>query len=319
MEAARGRGSIDQAGWWCADNLMCEHVWWCSVWGWGVSSVVGFAFWGVLFVALMRLVHPKCARWLETWPSKVEDENSASWFAWHVQSTIHACTVVAMAFPAVRKLSSAGVMSQFSFPSAEHEDHLPETALVALGSHVFFCYIVVDTFVALYREAMTPDYFAHHCVFVFFCLLIQYDCFAPYLAAFLLMMEMSTIFLNGFSFTRNRLGYDHWVVKVFFLLFATTFILCRLVGTTYIACYFSHTVLFDRVPFTGIPRWHLNVICLALMAAVAIQLFWGCAIARKLIRVMAGSSHGKKARPAEEELASEGGAAGAEHVRLKSG
>mmetsp|Transcript_1490 Transcript_1490/g.3806 ORF Transcript_1490/g.3806 Transcript_1490/m.3806 type:complete len:326 (-) Transcript_1490:132-1109(-) len=318
----------DNPGWWCADNAaICRDLWWCSPTNYVLTTTVGMAFWTLMFIAIIRIVFPKVEKWLATWPSKIEDENCAAWFAWHVQSTIHASTVVAMALPAVRRLTYAPASAQFAQPAHEHMDHMPDITMIAKGSHVFFCYILVDTFVALYREAMTPDYLAHHAVFVFFCLLIQYDCFAPYLAGFLLLMETSTIFLNCFSFTRNRLGYDHWVVKVCFLLFASTFIVFRLVGTTYIAYLFSRTVLLDgKVPFTGIARWHLNILCIALAAAVSIQLFWGCAIGSKLIRILTGkggsSGRGDKkgtrpeASPAETNGA--GGAFGGEH-RLKSG
>merc|ERR1740121_1362806 len=82
---------------------------------------------------------------------------------------------------------------------------------------------------------------------MFFCVIIMYDCFAPYLAGSLLMMETSTIFLNMFSFTRNRLGYGHIFVKMSFLLFAVFFVIIRLGGQTYIALYFSRSVITKKL------------------------------------------------------------------------
>merc|ERR1712039_506899 len=128
-----------------------------------------------------------------------------------------------------------GPRAQLDAPAAAFAHHKEAIATVANTSHIFFCYTIVDTFVTFYRRAMTVDYFLHHMVFIFFCLMIQYDCFAPYVAGWLLVMEISTIFLNGFTYWRNRLGYDHIIVKVSFLLFGFSFMCVRLVGTTYIS------------------------------------------------------------------------------------
>merc|ERR1719262_1245407 len=99
-------------------------------------------------------------------------------------------------------------------------------------------------------------------------------------------METSTIFLNVFSFTRNRLGYDHMFVKASFLLFAAAFVSCRLAGTTFIACHFSRSVLLRVPDYDGIPGWHLYLLMVALILAVGIQLYWGFGIVKKLVRVM---------------------------------
>merc|ERR1711920_495265 len=110
-------------------------------------------------------------------------------------------------------------------------------------------------------ESMTVDYFAHHVVFIFVTVLMQYDCFGIYPAGWLLAMEFSTIFLNGFVYWRFRLGLDHIVVAGFFLVFTVAFFIFRFVGVIYIFIYWVNAVLQGTVPFHGIPKWHLYVVC----------------------------------------------------------
>merc|ERR1711920_1034553 len=98
---------------------------------------------------------------------------------------------------------------------------------------------------------------------------------------------MSTIFLNGFTYSRHRLGYGHVLVKVFFVLFALSFMCVRLVGTTYISIYWTMTVLQNTVAFRGIPRWHLYVLCAALISAVFLQIFWAVNIVKNLLKSFA--------------------------------
>lgn len=211
----------------------------------------------------------------------------------HVQSTIHAVIVVCMAIGPLMGLSEfstaerLGAPEEFS-PGAD----LEETARIANASHVFFCYMIVDTLVQIYRRELTLDYFAHHAVFIFFCIVIQGNCFAPYLAAWLLIMEMSTIPLNSFSFFRNRLGYDSILVQGSFLTFAVTFITCRLFGTTYIALYFNYHVwqgvVYEK-PFSP-SRIVLDAICWALVLATGLQVYWAYGIIQKLMKVLGSKS-----------------------------
>jgi len=270
---------------------MCPLVWWCAPQGYMLSTIVGTVFWITLFCVISMILYPLVEKWVERIPSKIKDEIGPTWFAWHVQSTIHASLVSYMALGPIYHLSTEPARFQLDTPQGDASEAITaDIASIANASHVFFCYLLVDTLVTIFRKAMTVDYFLHHVVFCFFCLLIQYDCFAPYLAGYLLIMEISTIFLNGFSFFRNRLGYGHWLVKAFFLLFGISFLFCRLVGTTYIAAYFCREVLGQHVPWRGIPRWHLWLLCVALVAAVAIQIFWAWAITKKLVKVMRSPS-----------------------------
>jgi len=146
---------------------------------------------------------------------------------------------------------------------------------------------------------MTIDYLAHHLIFMFFCVVIMYDCFAPYLAGWLLMMETSTIFLNLFSFTRNRLGYGHIFVKTSFLLFAVFFVLIRLGGQTYIALYFGHSVITNMPAYRGIPGWHLYSVMVGSIFGLGIQVFWGYEILKKLLRIMGSPA---AAKPSHHEM-----------------
>jgi len=250
----------------------------------------------ISFVALMKM-HSLCKGFIERRPSKYEDESTASWFAWHVQSTIHASAQVWFSLWPIWVLSSAEPRVQYWTPSGAASDlQMQAIARVANGAGVFFAYIFVDCFIAVFRNQMTIDYLIHHLVFMFFCIVIMYDCFAPYLAGWLLLMEASTIFLNSFSFTRNRLGYDHIFVKASFLLFAIAFVSCRLAGTTFIACHFSRSVLLRVPEYDGIPQWHLNLLVVALILAVGIQLYWGFGIVMKLVKVMGSSRETEKGK-----------------------
>lgn len=279
--------------WWCADNPnICPLLWWCGPRGYVTSSILGVLAFGTLFCFICLVIYPMVESAIERIPSKVRNERGPLWFAWHVQSVVHASLVTYMALGPVYHFSFSSPGFQLDTPDGDVPRATREMlASIANGSHVFFCYLLVDTVVTCVRKDMTLDYFAHHVVFCFFCLLITYDCFAAYLAGWLLIMEISTIFLNGFSFFRNRLGYDHWLVKGFFGIFFISFLLFRLVGITYIAAYFSNEVYKGRVLFQGIPRWHLWLVCVALVAAVGIQMFWANAIVKKLIKVLRAGGH----------------------------
>jgi len=297
MDIYRGH---DDAGMWCRDNAaLCPHrVWWCDAGGYARSTAVGVLCWSALFCAICGLLYPLAKGSMERWPSKFKNENCAMWFGWHVQSTIHAFWVSSLAFAAIYTLSDASAEAQFDASSTRNSQHINDAVgSIANTSHVFFCYILVDTLITLYRKEMTVDYFLHHLVFGFFCVVIQYHCFAPYLAGWLLIMELSTIFLNGFSFFRNRLGYDHFLVKAFFLLFASSFLVCRILGMTYIAGSFILVVFRQDVPFAGIPRWHLYTLVVALVGAVVLQYFWAYSIGRKVTKVLVGGSDGSSREP----------------------
>merc|ERR1719221_1477828 len=187
-------------------------------------------------------------------------------------------------------LSSADPEIHLAAPPLSGLAYKAPLGTIAKASHIFFCYIVVDTFVTFWRKSMTVDYFCHHVVFIFVTMLLQYDCFGVYPAGWLLAMEFSTVFLNGFVYWRFRLGMTHFIVAGFFLLFTIAFFAFRFVGVIYISIYWATAVFQGTVPFHGIPKWHLYVICAALVAAVAVQIFWAAGIARKLLKVFAGEA-----------------------------
>jgi len=281
---------------WCSagDIGICPLVWWCGPRAYVLTTVIGVLCWGALFVAILKLLYPQVHPLLSRYASKIESENEASWFAWNVQSTIHAITVTSMASgPTWMLWSTHNPHAQFDTPSARYA--LPPAEMVAAianTSHVFFCYILMDSVIAVVRKAMTLDYLLHHIIFAFFCVLIQYHCFAPFLAGMLLTMEFSTIFLNGFLYLRNRLGYKSWLVRSFFLLFGMTFFVFRLCGTTYITIRFCQEALGEVVAFPRVPKWHIYLISIALVLAVAMQVYWAAALGLKWMKVM-GDGGGK--------------------------
>jgi hypothetical protein len=299
-----GAGSlVPKHGMWCQDTGgFCQLAWWCTPLGF-LQFMVGMSLLMAVSFVLLMLVHPLVKGFIERRPSKYPDEATASWFAWHVQSTIHASSQVWFSYWSIWHLSSSTPLNQFGVPDVRvaSETDLQAIASAANGSGVFFAYIFVDCFIAVYRKQMTVDYLAHHLVFMFFCVIIMYDCFAPYLAGSLLMMETSTIFLNIFSFTRNRLGYGHIFVKMSFLLFAVFFVIIRLGGQTYIALYFSRSVITNVPDYGGIPRWHLYGVMLGSILGIGIQLFWGYEIAKKLLRVMKSPADMKANHESKEE------------------
>jgi len=276
----------DSAGMWCRDNVqMCPLVWWCDVGGIVTSTLVGMGIWGGLFVALCLVLRPVSAFICKKYPSKIESEQNVSWLALTVVSVMHATLVSYLAFVAMWELLDAKPRTKFDAPSLEFPQHAGSVAQVANTSHIFFCYTLVDTLIHFWRKEMTIDYFCHHMVFCFFCVMIQYNCFAPYLAGSLLTMEISTVFLNGFTYWRNRLGYGNIIVKASFALFAFSFIVVRLGGTTYFTIFWACMVYHGIVPFHGIPRWHLHFIMAAMVGALSVQIFWAVSIGKKLLKV----------------------------------
>mmetsp|Transcript_28780 Transcript_28780/g.66896 ORF Transcript_28780/g.66896 Transcript_28780/m.66896 type:complete len:401 (+) Transcript_28780:53-1255(+) len=282
-------GHADVNGGWCADQgSICQELWWCSWPRFVASSIMLCCAWGISFYFLSYCVFPLAiARQLRGIKSKYEDEECPYWFASHVQSTILAIIVVRWAAGPTFRLAYAPTQVQFGHPHTQAHPFLNEMLPIAHAAHIFLCYIVTDLAIGIVHRLLALDMVIHHVVFVVACLIITYDCFATYLAGVLLLMEVSTVFLNYFSFFRNRLGYEDWTVKLSFGLFAGCFILFRLLAVPYITYLFASAMLrADAGMLQQVSRAHLLIISSILVTAATIQYVWAMQITRKVLRVL---------------------------------
>merc|ERR1712061_242525 len=82
----------------------------------------------------------------------------------------------------------------------------------------------------------------HHGVFVMFGFIVLYNCFFAYISLAMLIMEVSTVFFNYFSFFRNRLGYEHLSVKAAFASLAACPVVIRVGFMGYLVLLFASTL-----------------------------------------------------------------------------
>merc|ERR1712154_262325 len=131
---------------------------------------------------------------------------------------------------------------------------------------------MIDMLLGSFHKLLAKDVVLHHIVFLLAGIVMSYNCICPYLAGCLLMMEVSTPFLNYFILFRNRLGCRHWSVKVSFTLLGLTFVPGRLVIMPYVVYEFGSAVLdTEASPLATVHRLGLGLACLCLFAAAVTQ------------------------------------------------
>jgi len=282
---------------WCDSYVaVCNSVWWCGPQEWAMKTATGAIIWLCLFYFIAFLIYPLFEQRLHRIPSKYNVESTSYWFAWHTVSAIHALVVSAKTIGPVSALSSASRDVQMGSPS-EGVPYFLGAAHAACGnaSHIFLCFILYDVVVILIHKLAKMDMLVHHALFISFCAVVQYHCMLGYLAGWMMLMELSTIFLNVYSFFRNRLGNGHWIVKGAFLCFAVTYMALRVVGMGYVVIIFISALwhnpeIFEQsgVGAQGVPGLHLSFIFVGVVAAWGLQLAWGLqGVGPKLFKVWA--------------------------------
>lgn len=292
---------------WCADRgerkLVCDGLYWCGQEKFVISTAVAGGILIVLFYTSVKLIYPAIhMRYLSSMKSKYEAENTARWFAWHVQSQITCSIIIYLCFWPVISMTMAGPDTQFGFPTQqslkEHDLHAGNTIRIAQGAHIFMCYVLTDIFLGLATKLIQFDMIVHHVLFILFTFAVTYNCFMVYLAGALLLMEVSTMFLNVFSFFRNRLGYEHWLVRLSFGGFVVTFVALRLVFTPIVCIRFFFHVYRGTGDLNSVHPLQVAFIITVLVAGLCMQWLWAFQIAKKMARVMA---HGNADNAGEDE------------------
>ncbi|CAE8671109.1 unnamed protein product, partial [Polarella glacialis] len=158
---------------------------------------------------------------------------------------------------------------------------------IANGAIIFFGHLLADLMVGISYNVITTDIVLHHSGFIVFVVLITYNCFAAYLAGCFLLMEVSTLFLNSYSFFRNRLGYSHWFVKSSFGAFSVTFISFRMVIGLYVGVKFLDAAHQGYLSSGTIVGWQLALICPAIFSTFIMNLVWLYGIGKKTAKIYA--------------------------------
>jgi len=277
---------------WCNQEKaqrLCDRLYWCGQEKFIISTVAVGLFWTLSWFFFSTIVFPFTGKVInQKYPSKYENEETPRWFAWHMQSMVLSILVVYWALPGTYRLSLEAPDMQFSRPRPdtvlEHGLLLNDYVAIAQAAHFFFSYIVIDLIICALTRFLMWDILIHHMLFIFFSLAVSFNCFAFYLAGMLLLMEVSTVFLNHFTYFRNRLGYDHWTVQLSFGLFALTFMIFRLAALMWIGGGFIRDLYWRVFSIQEVPDVHLAFICVLLLGAMALQWTWAVQIGSKLVR-----------------------------------
>eukprot|EP00403_Amphidinium_massartii_P025626 CAMPEP_0178389442 /NCGR_PEP_ID=MMETSP0689_2-20121128/10118_1 /TAXON_ID=160604 /ORGANISM="Amphidinium massartii, Strain CS-259" /LENGTH=273 /DNA_ID=CAMNT_0020009891 /DNA_START=146 /DNA_END=967 /DNA_ORIENTATION=+ len=223
------------------------------------------------------------------YPSKYDNERGRYWMAWHLQSTTHSTIVVCMVLGPLWRLSTypgdADLVRFASVTDAVSDSVAADMIRLGNAPSVFWCFLLADIVVTSLHRIGGWDNIVHHAMFILFCSIATYGCFAAYLAGVMMLMEVSTIFLNYFSFFRNRTGFGSESLSVMasFLLFALSFVAFRLVYFTRVTFEFIAASLGGRI-YAIFPDPLLVIMCVGLLAACGLQFYWAVIIFKKALR-----------------------------------
>jgi len=235
-----------------------------------------------------------CSWWIvkhpPSWPpSSIEAENSPHWFACCISSTTNAVISVAVCLPAVWSLIDQPVELKFVSSSAVgmclcpptdpicapmvlSQGWAPTMALVALAGQSFAIRTAVDLVLQARHGMLEWDGAVHHGIFVMAGWLIRRHCMMPFNAAVLMLMELSTPFLNYYLFFRSRYPYASSVNSAKSL-FCFTFFVVRILINSYGAFLFVQE--YPSALPQKVPKWQQQLMLTVVVASVLLQWFWG--------------------------------------------
>lgn len=290
---------VEQYGWCVGYHSICEEIWGCAAYGFVSSTFVIVAAWTTIYYFLAYVVYAFVEGNLKKIPSKYDEENNRHWFANHVNATLLSLACIYWVGSASAHLTGASSLVQFGPPSAETVAHgyTGDVVQIVKGAQTFLGYVLMDVIVGFGHGTLKSDMVAHHVLFIFFGTMVFYNCFGQYLVGCMLLMEVSTVFLNYFSFFRNRVGFeDHWTIAASFGLFALAFVAFRLVALVYVGFRFIAAVLgFEgarALALSNIASWQVDSVILVVVAAMALQSYWAVGIAQKVAKRFSSSDHG---------------------------
>eukprot|EP00933_Yihiella_yeosuensis_P008073 TRINITY_DN113365_c0_g1_i1.p1 TRINITY_DN113365_c0_g1~~TRINITY_DN113365_c0_g1_i1.p1 ORF type:complete len:289 (+),score=14.41 TRINITY_DN113365_c0_g1_i1:100-966(+) len=262
----------------CSNHeALCQHVWWC---GWkrlaaAIPTLTGI--WLCFFQFLLRAVYPVAReKFLKRVPSKFSNEETPHWFAWHVTSVCHCCVVLSYAVGPVWRATGGTPEELHGSVTTWSEIAI---ACCKLGI-IFVCFLIADIVNILIYKLDDVLMVFHHLIFIAWTILVMYDCFLQYVSASMILLEISTVFLNYYSFFRNRQGIvPQWTVTCSFVLFSISYIVFRIVFLGYLLFILGQAILegsvaWHRAGVGGVPNSHLAFFMFCLLAAWALQFTW---------------------------------------------
>ena len=125
------------------------------------------------------------------------------------------------------------------------------------------------------------EHIVHHLIHIILGLLIRGECAPAYTAAVLMAQETSGLFLNYYLLMRHRAP-SHPTVVLAQALFAVAFFIWRLGIGTY-GTYDFLVQARDHLP-PAFPAWKATALGTALVAASALQWYWGVFIVKSVAR-----------------------------------
>jgi len=143
----------------------------------------------------------------------------------------------------------------------------------------------VDLVLGSLHGFMDAVYVAHHAIHIALGLIIRGNCTLGFPAAILMSQETSSVFLNYYLMTRNRVA--HWSVGAAQKLFALAFFAWRLglntYGTVHFVRYYRDD-LYGGLYSTAVVPWQMHAMAALLVAACILQWYWGAEIVKMALR-----------------------------------
>ena len=263
---------------WCLIDPLCSNISFCGLADLSKKLILMIALWLLGFYSLSAVAKPLFGTWLQRNPSKYASEETSFWLARHIVSLLHSSWIVWVSLGPV--VFSTGSSWETLLITPRDDDGGALAYACAKGGLIFTSFIMYDLVIVIVHRFDGPLMIVHHIVFLLFCAMVMHHCFLQYISTGMMTMEMSTIFLNHYSFFRNRWGSDHWSVMVSFGCFGITYLVWRVAFMGYLVYGFFKALLDRSFP------WHrcgggghlsslrLGFIGVCLVAALALQLAW---------------------------------------------
>jgi len=139
---------------------------------------------------------------------------------------------------------------------------------------IFAAYLACDLVLGIVHRLHSQGNAIHHVVFLIFAYLLARICCIQLISATMAMMELSTPFLNYYSFWKHRLGKKNVTVRLAMATFAILFLIFRIIVVFIVLGHFTRHLVRGTVTFNNTPLWIVSFVYLGIWAALGLQMFW---------------------------------------------
>lgn len=210
--------------------------------------------------------------------SSVTSENSPVHEGRNLATVVRAVVVAGYAFLVLGRLSLKS-SKEFYDPTAYM------IASTDAGVFLFWTFDFADLILGVRHGVLGRDMIMHHLVYIAASFVGTGSCFGrgrwSVAACVLLSLEVSTPALTYTVAMRNRLGDEHWSVKLSFLIFGLLFAIFRICLYTFMLTRI-YVHFYDATPSEFFMHGYVAAALFA--CGAALQYYWGFLILKKMIR-----------------------------------